>query len=66
MATDPCKLGNKESAGTIDRGLESVSNSLMKGIEDIDLGSTLSTVGVDSLRTIEIGNWWRQNLELDV
>ncbi|KAI3392455.1 hypothetical protein diail_5699 [Diaporthe ilicicola] len=67
VMADPGKLGNKESADTVARELgKCVSNFLMKGSDEIDLSSTLSAVGVDSLVAIEVRNWWRQNLGIDV
>ncbi|KAK7703238.1 Mycolipanoate synthase [Diaporthe eres] len=67
VMADPSKLSNKESADTIAQELgKCVSNFLMKGNEEIDLSSTLSAVGVDSLVAIEVRNWWRQNLGIDV
>lgn len=67
VMADPSKLRKKESADTIAQELgKCVSNFLMKGNEEIELGSTLSAVGVDSLVAIEVRNWWRQNLGIDV
>ncbi|ROW06904.1 hypothetical protein VMCG_04176 [Cytospora schulzeri] len=67
MMSDPSKLGDKASADTIARELGNcVSNFLMKGDEEIELTSTLSAVGVDSLVAIEVRNWWRQNLGIEV
>ncbi|KAG6354258.1 hypothetical protein INS49_004863 [Diaporthe citri] len=67
VMADPSKLSNKESADTIAQELgRCVSNFLMKGNEEIDLSFTLSAVGVDSLVAIEVRNWWRQNLGIDV
>ncbi|KAL4970621.1 type I polyketide synthase [Aspergillus stella-maris] len=34
--------------------------------EPMDLGLTLSAAGVDSLVAIELRNWWKQNLGVDV
>lgn len=67
MMSDPSKLDPKESAKTIAKEVGNcVSNFLMKGDEDIDLSSTLSAIGVDSLVAIEVRNWWKQNLGIDV
>lgn len=67
MMSDPSKLDLKSSTETIARELANcVSNFLMKGDEEIELSSTLSAIGVDSLVAIEVRNWWRQNLGIDV
>ena len=67
VMNDPSKLDEKSSAETMAKELGMcVSNFLMKGDEEIDLSSTLATVGVDSLVAIEVRNWWKQNLGVDV
>lgn len=67
VASDPGKLDQKSTTDTIARELgHCVSNFLMRGIEDIDLSATLSATGVDSLVAIEVRNWWKQNLGIDV
>ena len=67
MMSDPSKLDHKSSAETIAKEVGNcVSNFLMKGDEEIDLSSTLTAVGVDSLVAIEVRNWWKQNLGVDV
>lgn len=67
MAGDPSKLDQKSSAEIIATELGNcISNFLMKGDDGIDLSSVLSALGVDSLVAIEIRNWWKQNLGIDV
>ena len=67
MIPDPIKFDQKSSADTIAKEVRScVSNFLMRGDEDIDLSSTLASAGVDSLVAVEVRNWWRQNLGIDV
>lgn len=67
MMSDPGKLDLKSSANTIAEEVgKCVSNFLMRGDEEIDLSSTLGAAGVDSLVAIEIRNWWKQNLGIDV
>jgi len=34
--------------------------------EDLDVGMTLESIGVDSLVSIEIRNWWRRSIGLEV
>ncbi|GLI81248.1 mycolipanoate synthase [Penicillium ochrochloron] len=45
-----------------------VSAFLMRqtGEEPLDLGLTLTDVGVDSLVAIEVRNWWKQNLGVEI
>lgn len=38
----------------------------MEGDGEIELMSTLSAAGVDSLVATQVRNWWRQNLSVDV
>lgn len=67
MMSDPSKLDQKLCADIIAREVRNcISNFLMKGDEEIDLSSTLTDVGVDSLVAIEVRNWWKQNLGIDV
>lgn len=67
MFSDPSRLDLKSSADTIAKELgDRVSNFLLKGDEEIDLTSTLSALGVDSLVAIEVRNWWKQSLGIDV
>ena len=67
MTADPSKLDQKASVGLLAREIGNrVSTFLMKGGEDIDLSLTPATIGVDSLITIEVRNWWKQNLGIDV
>ncbi|KAJ6441348.1 KR domain-containing protein [Purpureocillium lavendulum] len=34
--------------------------------EDLDIGMTLESIGVDSLVSIEIRNWWRRSIGLEI
>lgn len=65
-----------ESDSTVldaDSGLEFLSKLIgtqiyifmMHPIEELDVSQTLSGLGVDSLVTIEIRNWWRRSLGLE-
>ena len=67
MMNDPSKLDQSSSVHTISKELGNcVWNFLMKGDEEVDLTCTLTAVGVDSLVAIEVRNWWKQNLGIDV
>lgn len=64
---DPATLQLEESrdflAGQI-RGR--VSTFLMSADDDLDEGTTLNDIGMDSLMVIELRNWWRHNLGSDI
>jgi aryl carrier-like protein len=67
MMADSGKLEQKDSVDIVAREIANrVSTFLMKGEEDIDLSLTLAAAGVDSLVAIEVRNWWKQNLSIDV
>lgn len=67
VAGDPSKLDQKSSVDLIAKELGNcISSFLMKGDDGVDLTSALSTLGVDSLVAIEVRNWWKQNLGVDV
>ena len=38
----------------------------MNDEQDIDLSQTLAAIGVDSLVAIELRNWWKQSLGVEV
>ncbi|KAE8354983.1 putative polyketide synthase [Aspergillus coremiiformis] len=67
VASDPSKLDQTSTAVVIAQELGySVSNFLRLGDEEIDLSTTLSAAGMDSLVAMEVRNWWKQNLGTDV
>ena len=67
MMSDPGKLDQKSSADAIAKEVgKCVSNFTMKADEEIDVSSTLGAAGVDSLVAIEIRNWWKQNIGVDI
>ena len=67
MMRDSSRLDKESSVKTIARELGTcISSFLNKGDEGIDMSSTLDAVGVDSLVAIEVRNWWKQNLGIDV
>lgn len=67
VAKEPSKLDQKSSADFIAKELGNcISNFMMKDDEEIDQSLSLTAVGVDSLVSIEIRNWWKQNLGTDI
>ena len=67
VMADPSKLDQKTGADLLAREIGNrVSCSLMKGEEVIDVSLTLAAPGVDSLVAIEVRNWWKQNLNIDI
>ena len=67
ITTDPGKLDEKVAADTIAREIGNcVSSFLSKGDGEVDLSLALDAMGVDSLVAIEVRNWWKQNLGVDV
>ena len=68
-ATCPSKLNQPEAAEFLAGQIgERVGKFLMRRDDEdaLDLGLTLSAVGVDSLVAIELRNWWKQNIGTDV
>lgn len=64
---DPSKLDDKDTIEILAQEIaNTVSTFLMKGEEGVDLSSTLSAAGVDSLVAIEVRNWWKQNFGVDI
>ncbi|KAL2065354.1 hypothetical protein VTL71DRAFT_3024 [Oculimacula yallundae] len=67
MLTSPSKLEEKTSVTLLAQEIANrVSTFLMRGDDDMDLSHTLAIAGVDSLVAIELRNWWKQNLGVDV
>ncbi|PLB55540.1 putative polyketide synthase [Aspergillus steynii IBT 23096] len=67
MISDPGKLEQKTSADVISAELaHCVASFLMREEDEVPMSATLSDIGVDSLVAIEVRNWWRQNLGVDV
>lgn len=67
LTADPSKLNGKASVDLLAQEIGNrVYTFLMKGEEEIDLSMTLATLGVDSLVSIEVRNWWKQNFVIDV
>lgn len=68
MLAEPSKLDQKSSVEVLAQEIASrVAAFLMKGDgEEMDLSMTLAQGGVDSLVAIEVRNWWKQNLSVEV
>ncbi|KAE8135902.1 hypothetical protein BDV38DRAFT_284380 [Aspergillus pseudotamarii] len=64
----PAKLNESSSVSILAREISrQVSVFLMRsGDEDVDLALSLPSFGVDSLVSIEIRNWWKQTLGVDI
>ncbi|KAE8368553.1 hypothetical protein BDV27DRAFT_153933 [Aspergillus caelatus] len=65
---NPGKLNELSSASILAREISrQVSVFLMRsGDEEVDLALSLPAFGVDSLVSIEIRNWWKQTLGVDI
>lgn len=69
MAENPKQLGQPDAAEFLAVQIrDRVAKFLMRrdDEEPLDQGLTLSAAGVDSLVAIELRNWWKQNLGVDV
>jgi len=67
MMSDPSRLDQKSSADIVAEELRKcLSNFLPKGDEEIGMTLTLSAMGIDSLVAIEVRNWWKQSLGIEI
>ncbi|PYI33455.1 hypothetical protein BP00DRAFT_470507 [Aspergillus indologenus CBS 114.80] len=71
ISADPARLQQPAAAEFLAGELrDRVADFLMRrpedGAEPFDLGLSLTEVGVDSLVAIELRNWWKQNLAVEV
>ncbi|RAH44629.1 KR-domain-containing protein [Aspergillus brunneoviolaceus CBS 621.78] len=71
VSTDPARLQQPAAAEFLAGELrDRVADFLMRkaedGAEPLNLGMSLTEVGVDSLVAIELRNWWKQNLAVGV
>ncbi|KAL4894558.1 hypothetical protein BDV59DRAFT_207137 [Aspergillus ambiguus] len=69
VADNPSQLDQPDAAEFLAGQIrDRVAKFLMRrdDEEPLDLGLTLSAAGVDSLVAIELRNWWKQNLAVDV
>lgn len=66
IAIDPNVLDTDSSVNFLSRLIGTqIYNFMMHPIEELDAEQTLTDLGVDSLLTIEIRNWWRRTLGLE-
>lgn len=64
---DPALLAQESSLGFLAREIGArLQDLLLRSSEDLDLDANLSGMGVDSLVSIEIKNWWKRNLGLEI
>ncbi|KAL8720960.1 MAG: hypothetical protein Q9181_007808 [Wetmoreana brouardii] len=67
VARQPSMLNEQSNLDFLTRQIATRLYSLMLQSEDeVDVRQSLSALGVDSLVAIEIRNWWRQNLGLEI
>ncbi|KAI6827416.1 polyketide synthase [Hortaea werneckii] len=67
LKADSSIADQAELAQTLARELsKQVATVLMLGEDEIDVDRSLTDVGMDSLVAIEMRNWWKQNLGVDV
>lgn len=43
-----------------------ISNFMLTSVDDLDVTRSLADIGIDSLLAIELRNWWRQNLGVEI
>jgi NADPH:quinone reductase-like Zn-dependent oxidoreductase/aryl carrier-like protein/NADP-dependent 3-hydroxy acid dehydrogenase YdfG len=61
------RLEDKASADLLVRAIAlRVSGFLMRDEKDVDINMNLAAAGVDSLVAIELRNWWKQSLGVEV
>ena len=64
---DPAILDDKASLDFLTREIgHRICSFMLQPEEDLDVTRSLSAMGVDSLVSIEIRNWWRRNLGLEI
>ncbi|PYI20162.1 hypothetical protein BO99DRAFT_442447 [Aspergillus violaceofuscus CBS 115571] len=71
ISTDPARLQQPAAAEFLagelrDRVVDFLMRRPEDGAEPLDLGLSLTEVRVDSLVAIELRNWWKQNLTVEV
>ncbi|KAH0539025.1 putative secondary metabolism biosynthetic enzyme [Glutinoglossum americanum] len=67
VAANPRVLDAQSSADLLTREIGTRLSCFMLLSEDeLDVTQSLSAIGVDSLVAIEVRNWWRQNLGLEI
>ncbi|CAI6338614.1 unnamed protein product [Periconia digitata] len=67
LVAEPHKLNDQASVDLLASAIgRRVSTFLMREGQDLDTSQSLSDLGVDSLVAIELRNWWKQSLGVDV
>ncbi|KAM4066282.1 polyketide synthase dehydratase [Hirsutella rhossiliensis] len=66
LGNDRGRLDNRESSEVLARAIASRASEFLMKDKDLDLSQTLAAVGVDSLVAIELRNWWKQALGVEV
>ncbi len=66
-ADDPAVLEEQESTDYLaDEIGRRIFRFMMKAEEDMDIGMSLTGIGMDSLMAIELRRWWKQAFGLDI
>ena len=67
VAANPSLLADTSSLGFLSREIGACLCSFVQiPVEDLSLTRSLTAMGIDSLLAIEVRNWWRQALGLEV
>lgn len=67
VASDPSMLDAQSNVDYLTQGIMvQLCGIMLRSEEDVDVKQSLSVLGVDSLVAIEIRNWWRQSLGLEI
>jgi aryl carrier-like protein len=67
VAANPTILDLPESLGVLTREIgRTIYSFMLRSEEDMDVSQSLTTIGVDSLVSIEIRNWWKRSLGLEI
>ena len=67
VANNPVALDAQDNLDLLTReiGIQ-LYNFMVRSIDELDVTQSLSALGVDSLVAIEIRNWWRRSLGLEI
>lgn len=67
VASDSSMLDAQSNVDYLTHGIMvQLCGIMLRSEEDVDVKQSLSVLGVDSLVAIEIRNWWRQSLGLEI
>lgn len=67
IEADPKTLNEKATIEELTKEIGStIYKFMLQPVEELDVGKSLSALGVDSLVTIEIRNWMRRRLSIEV